>query len=570
MIENAHPFNQRRFAAVLGFFLVWGLIVAGRLAQFQIFLHGKYSEPARNPYEVKKPIQVSRGSIYDGQMTPLVTSVVVKKVIADPEKMRDIPAAAKNLAPLLEMDSWALMRKLSDPAHSKFLVLKRRIDPDLEPRIHALKIEGIRLEDVDMRVYPNRDLAGHMLGFVNADGIGVSGLERFYNEELNGNRGIAVSEQDALGRSYREKTVQPPIPAHSLVLSLDSSIQRLVQRELSSGVKRAHATAGVAIVMESETGRILALASVPGFNPNAPAQCGEKALRNRAIQDRFEPGSTLKVVVASACLDAGLVRPGELIDCRPGSVRIAGHVIHDHKDFGWLRFEQVLEQSSNGGAVRLGLRLGEERLEKALRSFGIGSRTGIDLWAEASGRLREKKKWSKLSIASISFGQEVTVTSIQILTAINVIATGGYKVRPTIVDRILNEKGESIRIAAPERVRIIRPETAAVVMDALEGVILRGTAPGAALDGYRAAGKTGTAQKAEGRHFSKRNYMASFAGFAPLPKPRVTILVQIDEPKGAIYGGDVAAPVFRKIAQETLMMLKAPQDRNLLIPGAVE
>jgi cell division protein FtsI (penicillin-binding protein 3) len=568
MLENSRPFNQKRFAALFAFFLVWGLVVAGRLVQFQIVLHGELPKPAKNPYKVNKPIPVSRGSIYDSQMVQLATSITVKTVIANPAGIKDIPAAARGLAPLLEMDPNVLMKRLRDPVSRNYLVLKRRIDPNLEPRIQALGIEGIRLEDASLRVYPNGDLAGHPLGFVNGAGIGVAGLERFYNGELTGNRGMAVFEQDARGRSYSEKTIQPPVPAHSLVLSLDNSIQRIVQSELFSGVQRAHAAAGMAIVMESETGRILALANVPGFNPNTPAQCGEKALRNRAIQDRNEAGSTVKVIVASACLDAGLVRPGELIDCRPRSLRIAGHVIHDHKDFGFLEFEQTLEQSSNTGAARLGLRLGEERLEKALRLFGIGSRTGIDLWGEANGRLREHKKWSKLSIASISFGQEVTVTSIQILTAINVIATGGYKVLPTLVDRILNQNGEPIRIAAPKRVRIIRPETAVVIMDALEGVILRGTGLGAALDGYRAAGKTATAQKAEGKRLSKTKYSATFVGFAPLPKPRVTILVQIDEPRGAIYGGDVAAPVFRKIAQEALLILKVPQDRNLLLDKA--
>lgn len=566
MIENAYFFNQKRLAALLGFFLLWGLLVAGRLAQFQVILHhGKYSGRAGNPYEVRKPIPVSRGVIYDSHMTELATSTVMKKVIANPVNIKDIPAAASKLAPILETNPKELTERLNDPASKNYVVLKKRFDSSFEPQLQALRIEGVSVEDGNLRVYPSRELASHVLGFVNIDGVGVTGLEKHYDLELKGKAGRAISKVDAKGNSYDEQILNPPIPGYSLVLSIDDSIQQIAQRELSSGVKRAKAKSGAAIVMESETGRIMAMASFPEYNGNAPGQYGESSLRNRAIQDRFEPGSTLKVIVASACMDAGLVRPGELIDCRRGSVRIAGHVIHDHKDFGSLTFEQILEHSSNIGAVRLGLRLGEDRLEKALRRFGIGSRTGIDLWAEANGRLRASGKWSKLSIASISFGQEVSVTSIQILTAVNVIASGGYRVRPTIVDRVLNDKGESVRTAVPQRVRIIHPETSVLMMNALEGVILRGTAPDAALEGYRAAGKTGTAQKVEGKRFSKRNYTASFIGFAPLPKPRVTILVQIDEPRGAIYGGDVAAPVFRNIAQSTLQILKEPQDKNLLL-----
>jgi cell division protein FtsI (penicillin-binding protein 3) len=563
MIEYAKSFNQRRFVAVLMFFLAWGLIVAGRLVHFQFVLHSDLSDRGGNPYELSKPIPVPRGNILDSGMNVLAASVAAKRIVAEPWKIEKIPSAVEKLAPLLEIDPGVLMKKMGDPAYSKYLILKRKADPNQVARIQAFGIKGIYFEDESARTYPNGDLASPMLGYMDGEGVGVAGLERQYNDDLGGKPGRAIYQVDASGRSYGEKIVKPPVPSHSIILSINNYIQHLVESELKLGIEKAHAAAGVAIVMESQTGRILALASFPGFNGNAYGKYGDNELRNRAVQDQFEAGSVLKIVVAGGCLETGLIRSGEVIDCEMGRTTVGGHVFHDHKPLGLLTFEQFLEQSSNVAAIKLGLRLGEGRLREWLHSFGFGARTGIDLAAEAVGQLHEKQKWSPLLLATVSFGQGISVTSVQILTAINVTATGGYKVHPTIVDRVVDERGAAIRERKTERVRILRPENAAVLMNALEGVVLRGTGSEASLDGYRSAGKTGTAQKADGKHFSKSKYMASFIGFAPLPKPCITILVQIDEPKGAIYGGDVAAPVFRKIAQKTLLRLQVPKDKNL-------
>ncbi len=568
MFEHTKPFSPGRLVAVMTLFVVWCFVVFGRLVQFQVFQHEKLSKLAIKMHEVTKLIPARRGIIYDSQMAELATSVMVSTVVAEPRKIENIPVVAEEMASLLEIDPQLLLKRMMDPAHKMYLIVKRRIDPNVSSYIKALGISGIYLKDESLRVYPNRNLASHTLGFVNMAGNGVAGLEMRYNNELNGEQGQVTYEVDALGQAYREKLVIPPVPGHSLVLSIDRSIQHLTQRELAIGVKKVLAAAGVAIVMESETGRILALANFPDFNCNTYAKHSNELWRNRAIQDQFEPGSTLKVVTASAALDARVVRTDEYIDCQMGSMMIGGHIFRDHKPFGLLTYQQILEHSSNIGAIMLGMRLGEGRLHKSLCSFGFGSKTGVDLPAEATGRVRERQNWSALSIASISFGYEVAVTSMQILTAINVIANGGYRVRPSIVDRIINDSGESVRMNIPEPIRIIRSETAAAVRNAFEGVILRGTGQRASLEGYRVAGKTGTAQKVEGGHFSKTKYIASFIGFAPLPHPRVTILVQIDEPKGAIYGGDVAAPIFQKIAQETLFNLRVPPDRSLLSPKA--
>lgn len=557
-------FVPGRFFSVIALFAVWGLLVAGRLAQFQVVQRDRYSKPPPGKYTETRILKAPRGIIYDSGMGELAADAAVETVAAEPGKIEHIPDASKRLARVLDLDASDLMRRMGEPSRGKYLRVKRRVGPNTAERVMALGIKGVYLEKENVRVYPNRDLASHILGFVNMDGLGAAGLEMQYEERLRGKDGKAVCEVDALGRCYNETVSIPPEPGHSLVLSIDRHIQHIVQRELAGGVRRSRAAAGTAIVMESETGRVLALANYPDFNGNIYGRYAPELWRNRAVQDQFEPGSTFKVVVAGAALDAGLVRPGEIIHCGMGSIKVGGHVFHDHHPYGWLTFQQILENSSNVGAIHLGLRLGQDRLYAALRSFGFGSPTGVDLPAEAHGKVRGTQDWSVLSIAAISFGQEIAVTSMQILTAINAIANGGYRVRPSIVDRILDGKGACVQTTEPERVRIMRPETAAAVRNAFEGVVLRGTGKRASLEGYRAAGKTGTAQKQEHGRFSKTKYLASFIGFAPLPFPRVTVLVQIDEPKGAIYGGEVAAPVFREIMQETLLRLHVPPDKSLL------
>jgi len=564
MSEWVNAFSRGRLVTVILIFVAWSLVIAGRLVDFQIFRHHEFSTLAASIYRVPRPILAPRGVIYDCQMAVLAATVSVRTVIAEPRHMQDIPDTARQLSLLLNLDPQALLSRMANPANRKHLIVKRKIDPSLEPSIRRLKLKGVRLMEDSLRVYPGRELASHTLGFVNAAGNGAAGLEMRYDRELNGKAGEAVDEIDGSGRSYHREIIIPPIPGNSLVLSIDRVIQRLAESELAAGVKLHRAAAGTAIVMESATGRILALANYPDFNCNTYGQYSRERWRNRAIQDQFEPGSTLKVVVASAALNAALVRPDEFIDCEGGSIRIGGHTFHDHAPYGLLRFQEILEHSSNIGAVKLGMRLGETRLYQSLRTFGFGERTGIDLPAEAIGRVREIDQWSALSLASISFGQEVAVTSMQILTAINAIANGGYRIRPSVVDRVLNGDGEPAHVHAPELIRILDSETAAAIRDAFEGAVLRGTGQRASLAGYRVAGKTGTAQKAEDGRFSKTKYLASFIGFAPLPQPRVTILVQIDEPKGAIYGGEVAAPVFQRIAQGTLLRLQVPPDRRLL------
>jgi cell division protein FtsI (penicillin-binding protein 3) len=499
-------------------------------------------------------------------MAELATSVTVSTAVAEPRRIQNIPDTAQKLAAILDMDPRELSGRMMDPARQSFMVIKRRIDPEAEKRIEALGVTGVYFVDESMRVYPNRDLGCQTLGFVNMNGDGGAGIELQYDKELQGREGVYSFDIDARRKTFRVQVDKPPAQGRSLVLSIDKSIQYITDRELKAGVEKAQARAGTAIVMESETGRILALSNYPQFNCNTYNKYQPDFWRNRAVSDAFEPGSTFKVVVAAAALEAGMTRPTEMIDCQMGSISIGGHVFHDHKSYGLLSFSQILEFSSNVGAAKLGMRLGQQGLYEALRNFGFGSKSGIDLPGEIVGLVRDWHKWSGLSIGAISFGQEVGVTSMQILNAINAIANGGYMVRPSVVDRIIDENGELVFARTPERTRLMSPRTAEAVSEAFEGVVLRGTGKRAALEGYRAAGKTGTAQKIEGGRYSGSKYVSSFIGFAPLPKPKITILVQIDEPKVGHYGGDVSAPYFQKIAQETLMLLRVMPDQNMPMP----
>jgi cell division protein FtsI (penicillin-binding protein 3) len=531
--------------------------------QLQVFRHAEFSQIAQQHQQMKRAVLAPRGPIYDSNMDELATAISVSTVVAEPRRIANIHDAAAKVAGILGLDAARLEAEMKAPAHQSFMVIQRRIDPRAEQPIENLRINGLYLVDESMRAYPNRNLASHVLGFVNMNGDGGAGLELEYDSILKGTIGQISFDVDAYRRSFRGRVEKPAVPGHSLVLSLDRNIQFIAESELAAATRSWKAIAGIAIVMESDTGRILAMAGQPDFNNNKYNAVRPELWRNRAISDVYEPGSTFKVVVSTAALEAGLTRPNEMIDCQMGTIFFGKHAFHDHKPYGLLSFNQILEYSSNIGAAKLGLRLGEERLYTALRAFGFGSKTGIDLPGEIVGLVRSWHQWSGLSIGAISFGQEVGVTSIQILNAINAIANGGYLVRPFVVDRIIDPNGDLVFKQTPQLQRIMKPDTAETVRNAFEGVILRGTGTQAALEGYRAAGKTGTAQKIIDGHYSKSKYLASFIGFAPLPHPKITVLVQIDEPKGAIYGGSVAAPVFQKIAQQVLLRLKVPPDQPM-------
>jgi cell division protein FtsI (penicillin-binding protein 3) len=389
-----------------------------------------------------------------------------------------------------------------------------------------------------------------VLGFVGIDNVGQAGVEKFYNQKISGDGGKLFIERDSGGRSY-ESFEMASKPGQDVVLTLNEMVQYRAEQALATAVAQSHAKSGTAIVLDPNTGEILALANAPTFDPNAPGAVAAETRTNGALQNIYEPGSTFKIVTYSAAIEKGLAKPDDKIDCQMGSITVAGRVIHDHHPFGVLTVAEALAKSSNVGAIKLGLRVGEQSLYEFIKRFGFGSRTGVELPWETSGILNPV---NPSSIGSIAMGQEVGVTPLQMAAAFGAVANSGMRVAPHIVREIRSPSGVVIQRTNPEQRRVISAETANQLKGMLEGVTLRGTAKKAQLDGYSAAGKTGTAQKIDPktRSYSKTKYVASFVGFAPVEHPAVVIIVVIDEPAGSHHGGDVAAPVFREIAEQIL------------------
>ena len=570
MLNRIVSFKDIKTVVVIICVFIWSIFIFAKLIQIQIVKHEEYTEKARFQQLADDEIAAPRGIIFDSSMDILAGNITLSAVIAEPRRIKDIPGTAEKLASVLGIDRARLQERMEMPKLSAYLVVQRRINENKENEIKSLNLEGVYFEEESVRSYPNNDLACHVLGFVNMNGDGGAGIEQEYEKYLRGKPGSYTFARDGRRMIYRTQMDIPPIQGNSLMLSINKSIQYITDRELAVGVEKAKARAGTAIVMESDTGRILAMSNYPRFDSNRYNEFKSEYWYNRAVTDVFEPGSTFKVAVAAAALKEGLARPDEMIDCQNGSIVIGGHVFRDHNRYGLISFNKILAVSSNVGAAKLGLRLGQERLYESIREFGFGSPTGIDLPREEDGIVRRVKDWSGLSIGAISFGHEVGVTSIQILTAVNVIANGGFRVQPSIVDRIIDSEGNLVKKMSPEKTRILDEKTALEVAEALKEVVLPGgTARRAALNGYVSAGKTGTAQKivkdpvTRKSRYSNSKYVSSFIGFAPLPNPKITVLVQLDEPGNGYYGGEVSAPIFQAIAQETLIKLNIPPDPTL-------
>jgi cell division protein FtsI (penicillin-binding protein 3) len=392
-----------------------------------------------------------------------------------------------------------------------------------------------------------------VLGFVGLDGQGLAGLEQAYNEKISGEPGRLFLEKDATGRPYESYEIAAK-QGQSVVLTIDQGIQYQVERALQGAVERTHAKSGSVIVLDPRSGEILAMANAPSFDPNAVAASPADNRRNWALQNVYEPGSTFKIVAFSAAIEKKLAKPDDRIDCQMGSITVAGRLIHDHHPFGTLTMAEALAKSSNVAAIKLGLRVGDASMYDFMTRFGFGSKTGVELPGETVGILRKVERWQPSSIGSIAMGQEVGVTPVQMVAAFGALANDGVRIAPHLVREIRNSSGAVVYSAQPEQRRVVSAETATALRGMLEGVTLNGTAKKAQLDGYSAAGKTGTAQKIDPktRTYSKTKYIGSFVGFAPVSNPQVVIIVVMDEPAGLYHGGDVAAPVFREIAEQIL------------------
>lgn len=550
---------RQRSLLVVIFMVGWILLIIGRLICLQIVQHEALAARAERQRQRVVRISPLRGMIYDRLGRELARSVEVQSVFAVPAELASVAQAATELARVLGLNRSELLQKLS--SEREFVWIKRKLSDEEVAAVKSLGLSGIHFVSENKRYYPNRQLAAHVLGYVGIDEVGLDGVELAYDEHLRGQEGYVLVQRDARGRSYG--LAQPPVhKGQDVTLTIDAVIQQETEQALEQAVRHSSAQSGVAIVMQPRTGEILAMASMPRFDPNEFTGSSEQQRRNRAVRDLYEPGSVFKIVTYAAALQERLVGSEDMLDCSGGRVVLAGHVIRDHKTFSVLSVQEALENSSNVGAIRLGLRLGQQRLGRYIHQFGFGQRTGVELSGEAAGLVRPVQQWSAPSIGAISIGQEIGVTPLQMLAAVAVVANDGVWVQPRLVRAVHSRAGDVITEPEAHTRRVISPQVARTVARMLEGVVLRGTGKRARLNGYSAAGKTGTAQQfdpATGR-YSTHRYVASFAGFAPVNHPQVAVIVVIDGPRGAYHGGQVAAPVFQRIAEMALQYLNVMPD----------
>jgi cell division protein FtsI (penicillin-binding protein 3) len=549
---------------------VWGAAVVGRLLQVQVAQGSKYRVRAERQQQRRVEVSPRRGSILDRSGRELAVSVECSSLYAIPDEVDRAAAVARALAGPLETPAAELQSRLS--RDTGFVWLKRKVDADVADRVRQMKLPGVHFVTETRRFYPKGALAAALLGYVGTDDRGLGGLEYFYDEAIRGKPGEIVALTDARRSTYAEAETpgRPPQEGASLEISIDSGVQFAVERELVAAVAEAGARSGTAVLLDPGTGEIVAMASVPGFDPNRFNRFPAEARRNRAIADAYEPGSTFKIVTGSIALEERLVTLDELIDTSNGSIRVAGATIseHDGNHFGLLTLAGIFEHSSNVGIIRVGMRLGSRRLFEGASAFGVGQPTGVDLPGENLGLLRPLSRWSGVSGASISMGQEVAVTALQLARIVAVVANGGNLVSPRVVRRVLHPDGRAETLAAPPPVRVLSPDTAAKLKNILVGVVERGTGGRAAIPGFRVAGKTGTAQKAGPGGYQPGRYVPNFVGFVPAEAPRLVGVVVMEEPHGKYYAAEVVAPVFSRIVSQALSILRiAPEEQR--VPATV-
>ncbi|HKO97721.1 MAG TPA: penicillin-binding protein [Pyrinomonadaceae bacterium] len=562
--SQPHPdVSVRRTLFVAAFVVFWMLAISARLVYLQVSSHEQLVERAQKQQQESVESSPQRGAVLDRQGRELALSIDTISVFVAPDEfgktdeqaLGEIDCAANLLGPVLSLERKALFNRILESRKSgrRFMWVARRLAPDQALQVEALQLPGVHTRKEPKRFYPHGSLAANVLGYVGLDGNGLAGIEQVYNEKIVGEPGKIFIERDSRGRGY-ESTEVPGRAGQTIILTVDQSIQYQAEAALTTAISQSRAKSGTAIVLDPRTGEILALANAPTFDPNNVGAATPDQRANWALQNIYEPGSTFKVVAFAAALEKGLAKPNDMIDCQMGSITVAKRVIRDHHPFGALTLTEALAKSSNVAAIKLGLRVGDPTMHEYITRFGFGSRTGVELPGETAGIVHPLKRWQPSSIGSVAIGQEVGVTPLQMAAAFGALANDGIRKTPHLVREIRNEAGVTVyRPDLAER-RVISKETASALRGMLESVTLNGTAKKAQLDGYSAAGKTGTAQKIDPktRAYSLTKHVASFVGFAPVNNPAVVIIVVIDEPAGAYHGGDVAAPVFQQIAEKIL------------------
>lgn len=534
-------------------------LVASRAFYLQVLQSDDLRERAEKQQKRVIPLTPQRGTIFDRNGEELAVSIDVESIYVNPGRVVASSSKMKELAEAVSLPPRTVRAKVE--SNRGFRWLKRRVTPRESKAVRELGIPGVHFVKEPRRYYPNTGLAGQLLGFTGMDPKGLEGLELQYDPVLLGSGGYLVSERDALGRGFGKAagTVRGSRGGNDVSLTIDRTVQYIAEKELEAGVEKSGAESGMAVVIEPESGKVLAMASKPSYNPNAILGHKPEDWRNRVICDSFEPGSTFKIFLLAAALDAGTIHPGQNIDCEQGDFPVGGRVIHDHRPFGVLSLAETLRYSSNIGFAKIGKKLERNAFSRYIEAFGFGEKTGIDLPGEASGIVRDASRWFEMDLAAISFGQGVSVTALQVAMATAAIANGGNLMQPYVVEKTTGPEGRLLKKTAPRVLRrVVSEEVARRVRQMMVGVTESdGTGALGAVPGFRVAGKTGTAQKVDpvtgGYSVDKRT--ASFVGIVPADDPQLVVLVVVDEPQGKPYGGIVAAPVFARIADQSLRYL---------------
>jgi len=595
--KRALPLKRSRFWIVCLFFLLWAGAIAGRLFWLQIVRHQEFVERAQKQQQRTFEVAPRRGILYDRNLRELAMTVLADSIYADPSEIADKPAAARTLAALVHTDSEdglttqdQIAARLN--AGHNFAWIARRVTPQVAAAVKALNMKGVYFQKEFQRFYPDSEIAAQVLGYVGVDDNGLGGLEEKFNGDLHGQPGLMYTAMDAR-RKVLGSTEREPEPGRNLELTIDENIQFMAERALDHEMETTQALSGTVVVQDVHTGQILALAIRPTFNPNQFRHTTPDLLRNHAVSDVYEPGSVFKLVTYSAALDQKVVTPDDTIDCQGGKITIFGRTIHDNQGehYGVIPVHQALEVSSDVAAIKLAMKIGPDKFYEYIRDFGFGLRSNVELPGETRGLLRPVSRWQPSSIGSVAIGQEVAVTPLQLVSMVSTIANGGVYLPPHVLmpdqsgGTTPNQKAAPPQVAQVAQVvampvkpgedlpdplpagahRVISTMAAAQMRKMMEGVVLFGTGKRAQLNGYSSGGKTGTAQKIDpATHtYSKTMHIASFAGFAPVNSPVISVSVVLDSPRGAYYGADVSAPVFAEVAQQVLEYLGVPHDIDL-------
>lgn len=555
--------RHARLAVLCTLAAAWACGLLFRLYWLQVERYDHYAAKAEEQQQRVVVLDPPRGTIFDARGRRLAVSVEVASIAAHPAGLEDPRTAATSMAEILGLDREKLLRKLT--SKRSFVWVARKVDQPRADAVRELKLKGIEFLPESKRYYPMRTLAAQVLGYVGTDNHGLEGLEYLYDDTVATEKGRRTVLLDGLNGTvmYPNMDTDDARPGEDLHLTLDAALQNIVEQELAKGVESSNAKSGQAVMLDPNTGAIMAMASYPTYDPNRFAKYPKNTWRNAPVMDSFEPGSTFKMITLAAALEAGKVDPFETYFCGNGRIVIGRTSIRDHTPFGDLTIREVMAKSSNVGAIKLGRAAGRERLYSTIEAFGFGRPSGVDLPSEGGGLLRPLDRWSPITPAYVSFGQGISVTNLQLANAFAAIANGGSLLKPYVVDSIGNTR------TAEERREVvglpISPSSVRQVRSMLETVVVDGTAKAAGLEGYRAAGKTGTAQKAGRNGYAANRYVAGFVGFAPVSNPALVLSIAIDEPWPRYHGGEAAAPIFSAIAQQTLLYLGIPPDR--LAPG---